>query len=107
MADYINQYIESKVAATISANASLNARAEDLRKEVADADAKVQAFATKSGFLQTRLGTVSSQQLNDLNTQLSTARADRAASEANTRRPWRSSATAARPRPPPKSSRRR
>ncbi len=82
MADYINQYIESKVAATISANASLNARAEDLRKEVADADAKVQAFATKSGFLQTRLGTVSSQQLNDLNTQLSTARADRAASEA-------------------------
>ncbi len=32
--------------------------------------------------IQTRLGTVSSQQLNDLNTQLSTARADRAASEA-------------------------
>ncbi len=82
MADYINQYIESKVAATISANASLNARAEDLRKEVADADAKVQAFANKSGFLQTRLGTVSSQQLNDLNTQLATARADRAAAEA-------------------------
>jgi succinoglycan biosynthesis transport protein ExoP len=82
MADYINQYIESKVAATISANASLNARAEDLRKEVADADARVQAFANKSGFLQTRLGTVSSQQLNDLNTQLATARADRAASEA-------------------------
>lgn len=82
MADYINQYIESKVAATISANASLNARAEDLRKEVADADAKVQAFTNKSGFLQTRLGTVSSQQLNDLNTQLATARADRAAAEA-------------------------
>ena len=82
MASYINQYIESKVAATISANASLNARAEDLRKEVADADARVQAFVSKSGYLQTRLGTVSSQQLNDLNTQLSTARADRAASEA-------------------------
>ena len=82
MSDYINQYIESKVAATISANGSLNARAEDLRKDVADADAKVQAFTTKSGYLQTRLGTVSSQQLNDLNTQLSTARADRAASEA-------------------------
>ncbi len=82
MTDYINQYIESKVAATISANASLNARAEDLKKEVADADAKVQAFANKSGYLQTRLGTVSSQQLNDLNTQLSTARADRAAAEA-------------------------
>lgn len=82
MADYINQYIESKVAATISANASLNARADDLRKEVADADAKVKAFANKSGFLQTRLGTVSSQQLNDLNTQLATARADRAAAEA-------------------------
>ncbi|HKX07349.1 MAG TPA: polysaccharide biosynthesis tyrosine autokinase [Stellaceae bacterium] len=82
MADYINQYIESKVTATISANASLNARAEDLRKEVADADAKVKAYANKSGFLQTRLGTVSSQQLNDLNTQLATARADRAAAEA-------------------------
>lgn len=82
MADYINQYIESKVSTTISANASLNARAEDLRKEVADADAKVQAFVAKSGHLETRLGTVSSQQLNDLNTQLSTARADRAASEA-------------------------
>jgi len=82
MSDYINQYIETKVSATISANASLNARAEDLRKEVADADAKVQAFTSKSGFLQTRLGTVSSQQLNDLNTQLATARADRAAAEA-------------------------
>jgi len=82
MADYINQYIESKVAATISANSSLNARAEDLRKEVADADAKAQAFTSKTGYLQTRLGTVSSQQLNDLNTQLSAARADRAASEA-------------------------
>ena len=82
MSDYINQYIESKVSATISANASLNARAEDLRKEVAASDAKVQAFTNKSGYVQTRLGTVSSQQLNDLNTQLSTARADRAASEA-------------------------
>jgi polysaccharide biosynthesis transport protein len=82
MADYINQYIESKVAATISANASLNSRAEDLRRELGDADAKVQAFVAKTGLLQTRLGSVSSQQLNDLNTQLSTARSDRAASEA-------------------------
>jgi len=82
MSDYLNQYIESKVSAPISANASLNARAEDLRKEVAAADAKVQAFTNKSGYIQTRLGNVSSQQLNDLNTQLSTARADRAASEA-------------------------
>ena len=47
MADYINQYIESKVAATISANASLNSRAEDLRRELGDADAKVQAFVAK------------------------------------------------------------
>lgn len=84
MADYINQYIEQKVSATISANASLNSRAEELKREVTDADANVQAFVNKTGLLQTRasMDTVSSQQLKDLNSQLSAARADRAASEA-------------------------
>lgn len=84
MADYINQYIEQKVSATISANSSLNSRAEELKREVSDADANVQAFVNKAGLLQTRasMDTVSSQQLKDLNSQLSAARADRAASEA-------------------------
>jgi capsular exopolysaccharide synthesis family protein len=82
MASYIEQYVESKVSATVSANASLNARAEELRRDIAAADDAVKQFTLRTGVLETRLGSVSSQQLNDLNAELATAHADRAAAEA-------------------------
>jgi len=82
MSEYLQQAIQSKINATVGANSSLDRRAKELRHDVEDADAKVQAFSAKNGILDTRLGTVSSQQLNDLNTQLSNARSDRAAAEA-------------------------
>lgn len=82
MSEYLQQYMQSKLNATVGANSSLDRRAQELRHDLEDADAKVEAFATKNGLLETRLGSVSSQQLNDLNTQLSNARADRAAAEA-------------------------
>lgn len=82
MSEYLQQYLQSKLTATVGANSSLDRRAQELRHDVEDADAKVQAFTTKTGVLETRLGSVSSQQLNDLNTQLSNARSDLAAAEA-------------------------
>ncbi len=82
MSEYLRQYAQSKLAATVGANSSLDRRALELRHDVEDADAKMQDYSTKNGLLETRLGSISSQQLNDLNTQLSQARSDRAASEA-------------------------
>lgn len=82
MQEYLAQYMQSKLAATVGANSSLDRRAQELRRDVEEADAKVEDFSTKNGLLETRLGSVSSQQLNDLNTQLSNARSDRAAAEA-------------------------
>ncbi len=82
MADYLEQYRQAEIAATSGANSSLNGRAVELRRDVEEADAKVQAYSEKHKLLDTRLGSVSSQQLNDLNTQLSQARSDRAAAEA-------------------------
>ena len=82
MSEYLQQYLQSKLTATVGANSSLDRRAKELRQDVEDADAKVEAFTAKTGVLDTRLGSVSAQQLNDLNTQLSNARSDRAAAEA-------------------------
>ena len=79
---YLTQYTHIKITAAEEANASLNTRAEDLRREIAEADAKVREFTAKHQVLETRFGTASTQQLEDLSTQLSLARADRAAAEA-------------------------
>lgn len=82
MDDYLANQMAAKTAATVGANASLNARAEQLQREANEADAKIAEFATKSGYLETKEGSVSAQQLADLNSQLSLARADRAVAEA-------------------------
>jgi succinoglycan biosynthesis transport protein ExoP len=82
MDKYLEQYAQIKIAAVEDASTALNARAEDLRREVVEADKAVTDFTRKNDFVETRAGSVNRQQLEDLNTQLSTARADRAAAEA-------------------------
>ncbi|HEX2680814.1 MAG TPA: AAA family ATPase, partial [Candidatus Dormibacteraeota bacterium] len=79
---YLDQYAHIKVTAVEQANAALNARAEDLRREVIEADTAVADFVKKNQFVETRAGSVNGQQLEDLTTQLAAARADRAAAKA-------------------------
>jgi len=81
MASYLEQYVASNVEATLGANASLKSRADELKGELEKADAAAEQYARSAGVVETRLGTVSAQQLNDLNVQLSLARADRAAAD--------------------------
>ncbi len=82
MRTFIENQVTSSSDAMVEANTWVKRRAEDLRKEVDEADMKVQQYRTKNNLVETRLGTVSSQQLGELNTQLSLARAERAQAEA-------------------------
>lgn len=82
MDKYLEQYSQIKIAAVEEASTALNARAEDLRREVVEADKAVTEFTRKNQYVETRAGSVNRQQLEDLNTQLSAARADRASAEA-------------------------
>jgi capsular exopolysaccharide synthesis family protein len=83
MKRFLTNQIESYNKSFIDANAWVKERSEELRHEVEDADKKVQAYLTAHSLVATQTGgTVSGQQLADLNTQLSLARADRAQAEA-------------------------
>lgn len=64
------------------ANSWVKKRADELRAEVEAADAKVQQYRSRNSLVETRGGTVSSQQLNEINTQLTLVRAARAEAEA-------------------------
>ncbi|GGE99197.1 chain-length determining protein [Aliidongia dinghuensis] len=79
---YLDQYVSENRAATIEANQSLDVRGEELRKQMLESEQKVQDFTNKTGLLVTPQGTVAGQQVAELNGQLATARADRAAAEA-------------------------
>ena len=80
---YLKRQQEAKQDQARSAGQWLSGEIENLRKKVAEADAKVEAFRARSNLL---LGpnntTLSAQQLGDLNTQLATARAQKADAEA-------------------------
>jgi succinoglycan biosynthesis transport protein ExoP len=82
MKSFIEGQITSSSDALVEANSWVKQRAEDLRKEVDAADQKVQQYRTQYGLVETRNGTVSSQQLSELNSQLALARADRSQAEA-------------------------
>jgi uncharacterized protein involved in exopolysaccharide biosynthesis/Mrp family chromosome partitioning ATPase len=79
---YLEQYISENRAATVEANQSLDSRGDDLHRQMLEAEQKVQDFTNKTGLLVTPAGTVAGQQVAELNGELSTARADRAAAEA-------------------------
>jgi capsular exopolysaccharide synthesis family protein len=82
MDKYLAQYAQIKSSAAAEAGTSLTSRADQLRNDTEKADAAVANFVKSNRFVETPSGSVDAQQLADLNTQLATARADRAAAEA-------------------------
>ncbi|MBK8210278.1 MAG: polysaccharide biosynthesis tyrosine autokinase [Rhodospirillales bacterium] len=79
---YIVEQLEAKFQATQRANKWLAGKLQDLRKQVAQSDGAVEEYRRRAGLLQSKDGTLISQQVADLNTQLIVARSERAAAEA-------------------------
>ena len=82
---YLTQYMQIKTTAAQQADTALNARADQLHRDADQADAAVAAFIKNNKLIATQSGSIVAQQLEDLNTQLASARADRAAAEARYR----------------------
>jgi polysaccharide biosynthesis transport protein len=80
---FLKRLQEAKQDQARNAGTWLSGEIETLRKKVADSEAKVEAFRAKSNLLVGPNNTqLSVQQLGDLNTQLATARAQKADAEA-------------------------
>ena len=79
---YIVEQLEAKFAATKRANQWLAGKLQDLRKQVAASEGAVEAYRQRAGLLQSKEGTLISQQVADLNTQLLVVRSERAAADA-------------------------
>ena len=80
---YLQRQQLAKQEQARSAGLWLSGEIEQMRKRVADAEAKVEAFRAKSNLLVGPNGaTLSAQQLGDLNAQLAAARAQKADAEA-------------------------
>jgi succinoglycan biosynthesis transport protein ExoP len=80
---YLKRQQEAKQDQARSAGVWLSGQIEQLRKKVADAEAKVEAFRTKSNLLVgPNNTTLSTQQLGDLNAQLAAARAQKSDAQA-------------------------
>jgi polysaccharide biosynthesis transport protein len=79
---YILEQLDAKFEATQRANLWLAAKLQDLRKQVAQSDAAVEEYRKRAGLLESKDGTLISQQVADLSTQLIVARTERAAAEA-------------------------
>ena len=83
---YLKRQQEAKQDQARSAGQWLSGEIESLRKKVADAEARVEAFRARSNLLVgPNNTTLSVQQLGDLNTQLATARAQKSDAEAKAR----------------------
>jgi uncharacterized protein involved in exopolysaccharide biosynthesis len=83
---YLKRQQEAKQDQARSAGVWLSGQIDQLRKKVADAEAKVEAFRTKSNLLVgPNNTTLSTQQLGDLNAQLAAARAQKSDAEAKAR----------------------
>jgi len=79
---YIIEQLEAKFQATQKANQWLAGKLQDLRKQAAASDGAVEEFRRRAGLLQSKDGTIISQQVSNLNAQLIVARSERAAAEA-------------------------
>jgi polysaccharide biosynthesis transport protein len=73
---YLEQYIAENVQATVSANHSLDARGQELRNDMLAAEKAIQDYSAQTGLVTTAQGTVAAQQVADINSQLTLARAD-------------------------------
>lgn len=79
-------YIEDQRTASLAVNKSagswMSSQIDTLRQRVAESEAKVEAYRSRTGLLVGNGGQIQSQQLSEVNTQLSVARAARAEAEA-------------------------
>ncbi|MBY0612609.1 MAG: exopolysaccharide transport family protein [Beijerinckiaceae bacterium] len=81
--EYLAQQQEAKKQTTQVASSWLNQTIEPLRQKVVEAEARVEAYRSKNNlFVGANNTTIISQQLSELNTQLSTARAMQAEQQA-------------------------
>jgi uncharacterized protein involved in exopolysaccharide biosynthesis len=81
--EYLSYQAEAKVSTTSDASSWLESEITGLRSKVAEAEAKVEQWrASHDLFATNRDGTLVEQQLSGLNTQLATARSEKAAIEA-------------------------
>lgn len=79
---YIDDQLEAKFEATQRATSWLNERVSGLREKVQASERAVEAYRKKSGLLAGQSGTLTSQQVSELNTQLILAQTARAEAEA-------------------------
>ncbi len=79
---YLVSQLEAKFEATARANAWLSDRLAGLRAQVEESERAIVAYRQRFDIADTEESNVSTQQLTELNTQLTLARAERAAAEA-------------------------
>jgi exopolysaccharide transport family protein len=80
---YLLAQLDAKFEATRRANQWLAGKLQDMRDRVAQSEGAVEEFRRRAGLLQSgKEGTLISQQVTDLNSQLIVARADRTGAEA-------------------------
>ena len=80
---YIDDQLEAKFEATQRASNWLNERVVELREQVKSSEKVVEAYRNQSGLLEGQSGTLTSQQVSELNTQLILAKTARAGAEAH------------------------
>ncbi|MEX0839261.1 MAG: polysaccharide biosynthesis tyrosine autokinase [Parvibaculum sp.] len=79
---YIAQQVEENTSVNSEATRWLAQQIDELRIKVQESEAEVETFRTASGLFLTNGSTVPQQQLTELNSQLSSAEADRAGAQA-------------------------
>ncbi len=84
--NYTADKAQSRSAANSDANSELSRRVVEARKEIGDLEGKIAATREKYNLVQTRAGSVSQQQLEDLSSALTHASAERAQAVANVQR---------------------
>lgn len=82
---YLADQLASKYEATNSAQAYLDGRVNELREQVKQAEQAIEEYRIRAGLVGTAVGTVASQQLSLLNTQLVLAQTQRAEAAARLR----------------------
>jgi len=85
MQAFIANQIDNSNSTLMEANSWIKQRSVELLKDVDEANKKVQDYRIAHNMVETRAGSVSAQQVNEINTQLSTARADLSQAEARYR----------------------
>jgi capsular exopolysaccharide synthesis family protein len=84
--EYLQSRLEAKFQSTRRANSWLSARVTEMQQKVEATERQVEALRRKFGLVGSGRGTLSSQELVELNTQLILARTTRADAEARLRR---------------------